>query len=74
MLLKAFGKHLRELREEYDLTQKELALACDIEKSQIARAEQGANITMSTLFKISEGLGIPAAEILQDFNNLKIKK
>lgn len=74
LLLKAFGDHLRDLREEHGLTQKDLALASDIEKSQIARAEYGANITMSTLFKISEGLSIPAAEILEGFNNLKVKK
>lgn len=74
LLLRAFGDHLRALRETYGLTQKDLALASDIEKSQIARAEYGANITMSTLFKISEGLGIPAYEIFADFNNLKHKK
>lgn len=57
--LQAFGEHLRKLREERNLSIRQLAAQCDIEHSQIYRIETGEiNTTISMVHKIAEGLEI----------------
>ena len=57
--LQAFGEHLRKLREERELSIRQLAAQCDIEHSQIYRIETGEiNTTISMVQKIAEGLEI----------------
>ncbi|RYF37897.1 MAG: XRE family transcriptional regulator [Chitinophagaceae bacterium] len=62
--LQAFGKHLRKLREERELSIRQLAAQCDLEHSQIYRIETGEiNTTISMAQKIAEGLEIPHQEL-----------
>lgn len=58
--LKAFGKHLRELRKAKNLSQEQLAWKADSELSQISRMERGiVNAGLSQIFKIAEALELP---------------
>ncbi len=61
----AFGKHLRKLREERNLSQEELANRSGIAFSQIGRFERGVRSpTLSTLKALSKGLGVEPKELL----------
>jgi len=56
---KKVGKQLRELRKVNKLTQKELGLRSDLEKSVIQRIERGAvNSTLRTLLKVANALDV----------------
>lgn len=61
----AFGRHLRKLREEQDLSQEELANRANIAFSQIGRFERGIRSpTLSTLEALAKGLGVPPKDLL----------
>jgi len=67
-LLETFGKRVRKLRIEKNLTLEELAFACDIELSQVHRIEKGkVNITLSTMEVLAKGLETSIGKLLQDF-------
>ncbi len=52
------GERLKEERKKAGLTQEQLALKIGTKKSYISRVENGhADIQLSTLFKIFQGLG-----------------
>jgi len=64
------GKRIRQLREERNISQVELAALCNFEKSNMSRLEAGnTNPTAYTLYIISQKLNIDAKELL-DFKNL----
>lgn len=64
IFLKKLGKRVNQIREEKDLSFQEMALRCDIEKSSLVKlANQGTNVTASTLYKISKGLDVSLSEI-----------
>lgn len=66
-LIKALGSQIRYLRIEKGFSQEDLANEADIPLSQIGRIERGeTNATISTLFVISEALGLEL-KILVDF-------
>lgn len=61
---KAFGEHLRKLREERGLSIRQFAAQCDLEHSQIQRIETGViNTTISMVYKIAEGLNLTHQEL-----------
>jgi len=56
-LLIAIGKNIKNIREEKNITQAELAARCNYEKSNMSRIESGrTNLTIGTLLKIAESL------------------
>jgi Predicted transcriptional regulators len=60
----ALGKRIRQLREEKKMSQAELALLCNFEKSNMNRIETGKTCPSSfTLYKISISLGVKLSEI-----------
>ncbi len=62
--LKAFGKHLRKLREDRLLSQENLANDSDIPINQIGRIERGEiNTTVNTIYSISKALRIEPKEL-----------
>ena len=62
--LKSLGNNINKIRKEKGLSFNEMALMCDIEKPNLVKmANQGSNVTASTLLKISKGLDIPLSEI-----------
>lgn len=66
-LLKLVGQKIKEKRQENNVTQQELAAACNFEKSNLSRIEAGkSNVTIHTLNKIATALEIPI-KTLVDF-------
>lgn len=62
--LRALGRNIDRIRKEKGLSFQELSHRCDIEKSNLVKlTSQGTNVTTSTLFKISKGLGVSLSEI-----------
>jgi putative transcriptional regulator len=63
--IKAFGIHLRSLREMKDLSQQELADLSDVAKKTIQRIENGKySVTMDVLISISKGLELNLDEMV----------
>lgn len=60
----ALGKRIRQLREEKNLSQAELAALCNFEKSNMNRIESGKTCPSSfTLYKISASLEVKLSSI-----------
>jgi transcriptional regulator with XRE-family HTH domain len=60
----AFGNNLSKLRKEAKLTQAELAYRCDFDRTYIGAIERGEkSVTVNTLAKLANGLGIRIAEL-----------
>lgn len=57
--LHAFGAHLQKLREGQGLSYRQMATACDIDHSKIAKIEKGqVNITLTTVFQLAKALSL----------------
>jgi len=68
--IKAFGKNLRRIRLEKDISQEQLANDIDIPINQIGRIERGEiNTSISVAFALTKALKIDMVELF----NLKIK-
>lgn len=62
--LHAFGAHLQKLREEQGLSYRQMATACDIDHSKIAKIEKGqVNITLTTVFQLAKALSVSPAQL-----------
>ena len=58
-LLKKLGERIRQHRKAKNMTQVELAVACDNHAEQIGRIERGElNVTISTLKMIAKALNV----------------
>lgn len=63
MLVK-FGQRIKQLRAARNMSQDDLAYACDVEKTQIYRIEGGKiNTTLSTLVALAEAFGLSLKEL-----------
>jgi putative transcriptional regulator len=63
-ILKKLGKRIKALREERNISQQELASACNFEKANMSRLESGnTNPTFLTLNKIAKALSVSVSEI-----------
>lgn len=59
-----FGRNVRKIRLEKDLTQEELAEGAGISQVQIARIESGKiNTSISTVVAIAKALGVGEGEL-----------
>lgn len=66
--LKKFAEHLTKVREQQGLNKRELSFRCDVDHSKISKIELNkANLTITTLFELAEGLGIHPKKLL-DFD------
>lgn len=64
-LIFKLAQRIKKLREDKGLTLRELEALSNIENSNIARLESGAvNPRFTTLYKISQGLGITLSELV----------
>lgn len=62
--MKKFGQRLKELRQQKNLSQEELAWKCGFELSQIGRIERGViNTSISHASKLAEGLVVDVIEL-----------
>lgn len=63
-LQKRFGEHLAKLRQAKGFSAADLARACEMERSSIARIEMGRiNPSLFVLNKLSKGLNINIEEL-----------
>lgn len=61
----AFGRAIREARHELGISQEELALRADIQRSYLGGIERGErNPSLTNIVKIARTLGIAPSEIL----------
>lgn len=64
--LKAFGKNLKKIREQKDITQAQLAIDCEFDVSVISRIERGAvNTSINNIKIIAKALDIPINELFK---------
>lgn len=65
--LSILGNKIKEIRLKKGISQIELASRCEFEKANMSRIEAGkTNITILTLKKISEALGVEIVEFFTD--------
>ncbi len=64
-LQKIIGNRIKLLRESKGISQQVLAAMCNFEKGNMSRIEAGrTNPTLTTLYKISQSLGVKIIEIV----------
>jgi transcriptional regulator with XRE-family HTH domain len=64
--IKAFGEHLKNLRESKNLTQEELSYRCGVPLSQVGRFERGVRSpTLSTILILAKGLEVEPKTLLE---------
>lgn len=63
--VKAFGMHLRRLREERDLSQQQLADLADLAKITVQRIENAKfRVTIDVLISLSTSLNVTLPELV----------
>jgi transcriptional regulator with XRE-family HTH domain len=64
-LLRArFGQRVRALRQQKKLSQEELALACQLDRTYIGGVERGErNLGLINIHKIADALEVPIKEL-----------
>ena len=67
------GKHIRQVRENLNMSLDDLASRCDVGKSKISEIENGKkDFTVTTLLELARGLGKHPKKLLDnDFEFLK---
>jgi putative transcriptional regulator len=69
-LLKELGDRIRMIRLSKDMTQNQLAINCNFEKSSMSKIESGQiNLSYITLHRISIGLDVHMCELLPTNKN-----
>lgn len=64
-ICKIFGKNLFRIRKERELSQEQLALDVDLDKSSIGKYEKARRcINLRTAKKIADALGVKLSEML----------
>lgn len=63
--IKAFGVHVRRLREARNLSQQELADLADLARKTIVRIENGDGTTFDVLVSLARGLEISLEELVR---------
>lgn len=64
--LVAIGKAIRAARKAQELSQEELALACELDRSYVGGIERGEhNLTVINLIRIASTLNISGADLLK---------
>jgi len=65
--LRATGSRIREKRRQQDLTQETVAYRAEMSRPQLSNLERhGKNITLITLFRIADVLGVHPADLIDD--------
>ena len=65
IILLRFGEHIKELRKHMGLSQEQLALLADLDRTYISGIERGKrNVSLINLLKLAKALEIPAHKII----------
>lgn len=66
------GLHIKEARKAQKLTQKELGERLGVQTAQISKIESGRNITISTIVRVLNALGLTADFSIQGLNPIRL--
>jgi transcriptional regulator with XRE-family HTH domain len=70
MLKKKFGATIRRLRKDQRLSLRQVAAACQLDNSKIAKIEDGKfNVALSTIIELSRGLGVTPSSLLEELGD-----
>ena len=59
------GMNIKDIREDKNISQQDLAAACNFEKSNMSRIEAGrTNLTIGSLLKICDALNVKLIDIV----------
>lgn len=73
--LQKIGANLLRIRTDKGYTQEELSYNSDVDRSKISKIESGqANLMVTTLLDLAEGLEVDPSELLDLSNKGKPKK
>jgi transcriptional regulator with XRE-family HTH domain len=62
--LVAFGQRLKHLRQEKGLSQEQLGLIAELDRTYISGIERGVrNVSLANIFKIAKALDVESAEL-----------
>ncbi|HZK97824.1 MAG TPA: helix-turn-helix transcriptional regulator [Prolixibacteraceae bacterium] len=66
MVIEIFGKVLREMRDENQISQEKLAEYCDLDRTYISLLERGLRQpTITTIFKLAKALNISPSTLIE---------
>jgi len=66
------GARLKEARKSMNLTQKELGERVGVQTAQISKIESGRNLTISTIIRVLNALGVTADFSIQGFSPITL--
>jgi transcriptional regulator with XRE-family HTH domain len=70
LLLNSFGKHVKAIRLSQKISQEELALKADLDRTYISGIERGLrNVSLINIVKLANALNISLTKIV-DFDGL----
>ena len=70
-----FGRALRRLRQERNITQERLAGRADLTTGFVNSLEHGYKTPgLATILKLAHALGVPPADLLADFTPSTLRK
>jgi len=70
-LLVIFGKHLKKIRKEQNISQEEFAFRAELDRTYISGLECGKrNPTLKILVKLAYALGIKPSELLINLHTI----
>jgi transcriptional regulator with XRE-family HTH domain len=62
--LQEFGLHLKKLRLARGLSQEQLGLIAELDRTYISGIERGVrNVSLTNILRIAQALGVPPAEL-----------
>jgi transcriptional regulator with XRE-family HTH domain len=65
-ILIRFGKHVEKLRQQKNLSFREVAQRCDIDHANVKKIENGQlNIAFLTVLELAKGLGVEPKELME---------
>lgn len=64
--LVAFGQHLKHLRQEKGLSQEQLGLIAELDRTYISGIERGVrNVSLANIFRIARALDLPPSALFE---------
>lgn len=65
-IYKRLGSQILEKRRDSGMSQEDLSIRCEMDRTFLGRIEQGrANPTFRTICKLSKGLQLPLSDLLE---------